>query len=99
MSRNPMKGTLVDYERIAAEQCRARRARVLAHPDIAVRLTERPMNYPAPEFWTGYIPPAKRGDDRPNPSPIRRQLLDICQAVAERERELATAETPSEEAS
>jgi hypothetical protein len=73
-----------DEERAKA---RSRRGRVLAHPDIAKRLTEPPMRYPTPEMWTGYIPPARCGEDKPNRSPIRRQLLDTCQAVVDRERE------------
>lgn len=76
-----------DVGREIREKCAERRARVLAHPDIAKRLTHPPMRYPSPEYWTGYIPGPKRGDDQPNNSPIRRQLLAIVQAVYEREQE------------
>lgn len=80
-------GSWDDIAREVREKCAERRARVLAHPDIAKRLCDLPMRYPSPEFWTGYIPGPTRGDDRPNNSPIRRQLLSIVQAVYEREQE------------
>jgi hypothetical protein len=35
-----------------------RRASVLAHPDLAARLTQPPLNYARPDQWNGYIPPA-----------------------------------------
>lgn len=76
-----------DIEKSERDRCKARRARVLAHPDIAARLCDPPMRYPTPEMWTGYIPGPTRGEDRPNYSPIRRQLLAIVQAVHEREQE------------
>lgn len=74
-------------QRVAA----ARRARVLAQPDLARLLCEPPLSMPTPEMWTGYIPPAEvpqLGEFRPykpNTSPIRRQLIEVCNLVAERE--------------
>lgn len=35
----------------------ARRDRVLAYPDLALRLTQPPVGFAAPEDWTGWIPP------------------------------------------
>lgn len=35
----------------------ARRDRVLAHPDLAKRLTEPPLGFPDPTDWSGWIPP------------------------------------------
>jgi hypothetical protein len=35
----------------------ARRARVLAHPDLAERLTEPPLGLRDPVQWSGWIPP------------------------------------------
>lgn len=73
----------------AAENAR-RRAAVLAHPDLAARLTEPPLRFTAPERWTGYIPPATWGGsrlhDQPNPAPERRALLAL---VAEAEARTA----------
>lgn len=34
----------------------ARRARVLAHPDLAQRLTDPPLRLRSPERWSGWIP-------------------------------------------
>jgi hypothetical protein len=71
------------------EQCSNRRARVLAHPDIAQRLTDRPMSYARPDQWTGYIPPYLVSGEKVNSSPIRHQLVAICVAVNQREKDIA----------
>lgn len=42
-----------------------RRARVLAHPDLAARLTQPPLNYTRPEQWTGYVPPRFGSEQEP----------------------------------
>lgn len=42
----------------SASACAERRARVLAHPDVAIMLTWPPLSFPSPELWTGYVPPA-----------------------------------------
>lgn len=53
--------------RAAAEASRiesqARRARVLAHPDLAKRLTEPPLSYTDPARWNGWIPPRTLPED------------------------------------
>lgn len=64
----------------------ARRDRVLAHPDIAAKLCQPPLSATAPQFWSGYVPPAYHMG-KPNDSPVRKQLLAICNEVAERENE------------
>lgn len=66
------------------EKCQARRARVLAHPDIAADLLKPPFSASNPLFWSGYIPPAYHMGKH-NDSPIRKQLIAICNKVAERE--------------
>src|SRR5262245_5922729 len=77
----------------ALENNRRRRARVLAHPDIAKRLTELPLSYAQPEQWSGYIPPATQldrdGIEAPYDSPRRDALNAILLAV--NQRELAAA--------
>lgn len=84
-----------DWNDVVAEarkRCRARRARVLAHPQIAAKLTQPPLRYRDPSFWTGYIPPKIiEGPSGPieNRSPERRALIEICNEVIEAERQAA----------
>lgn len=61
-----------------------RRRRVLAHPDLAARLTERPLDYTKPEQWNGYIPPEYWAQARNN-CPRRAALLQLLADVRERE--------------
>lgn len=90
---NPRKytGRFADFELMAQEKVRERRARVLAHSDIAKRLTESPLNYPTPDMWNGYVPPAEvptiNGWKR-NESIRRRALVLILNAVRDRENQL-----------
>ncbi len=74
--------------------CRERRERVLAHPDLAARLTQPPLNHTDPARWNGYVPPATWGDytwkdgtldERKNSSPERAALVDICAEALRRE--------------
>jgi hypothetical protein len=72
--------------RVAWSTAERRRRRVLAHPDIAVRLLR--VGYTDPAHWTGYVPPSTwSGHYGPvhNDSPVRRELVDILRAVAARE--------------
>lgn len=62
----------------------SRRDRVLAHPDIAALLCRPPFSASNPLFWSGYIPP-KYHQGKVNDSPVRKQLIRICEMVAERE--------------
>lgn len=86
--------------RDAAAACVQRRARVLRHEDLAARLMAAPLHYSRPEIWSGYIPPARgpygakwpddRGrslgvDEAINTSPMRLALMEILNAVVERE--------------
>jgi len=54
----------------ATNACQTRRARVLAHPDIAARLTWPPLDFTDPRKWNGYVPPATGpyGEARPDPT-------------------------------
>ncbi len=45
----------------------ARRERVLGFPDLAARLTEKPLNYPQPGMWSGYVPPHEDAYAIPEP--------------------------------
>ena len=92
---NSLTGRFSDLAAIEREKIRERRRRVLAHPDIAQRLTEPPLNMPTPEMWAGYIPPAEVpsvNGYKPNMSPRRRALVEIVRAVRQRENELALQE-------
>jgi hypothetical protein len=42
----------------AGARCAERRERVLRYPDLAKRLTERPVGYARPDQWNGFVPPA-----------------------------------------
>lgn len=71
-------------------ECQERRARVLAHPDLAARLKEPPLSLSDPARWNGYIPPRTlpdkaNGSARANDSAVRRQLVDIASEALARE--------------
>lgn len=75
----------------AETQARMKRARaaVLAHPDLAERLTMTPLNYAKPEQWNGGIPPKYTPEDasrrvEPNDSPRRAALLAIVEEAMSR---------------
>lgn len=61
-----------------------RRRRVLAHADLAARLTLPPYRLRSPEMWTGFVPP-RIWQGQMNPSPIRRQLIEIAAEAYRRE--------------
>ncbi len=95
-----MRLTAAEVAGIRAEARAAaaeRRRRVLAHPDLAQRLTERPLGFMRPEMWNGYVPPASGFSGRvtgpgelpaevANDSPVYFALCELGRAVAERER-------------
>ncbi|GAB3213300.1 hypothetical protein GCM10027294_43570 [Marinactinospora endophytica] len=62
-----------------------RRAAVLAHPDLADRLTKHPLFYTRPEQWHGYIPP-EQWHGVPNNSPERAALVEIYDEALRRQR-------------
>jgi len=74
----------------AREANRQRRARVLAHPDIAQRLTQSPLNFTTPQQWTGYVPPEQHGGVR-NDSHRRAALVAIMRDVGAAELAEAAA--------
>lgn len=73
----------------AKARCKANRGRLLAHPDLAEKLTKAPMNLPDPAMWNGYIPPehwgGKYGGAR-NDSGIRAFLVRLMDEVTAAER-------------
>ena len=78
----------------ALEAAKSRRGRVLAHADIARRLTDPPLCYSSPEAWSGHVPPATiEGPSGPvrNTSRMRLALISILTATRERELELEEA--------
>lgn len=84
-------------EQLAAIQAKAaaevaeRRERVLRYPDLAERLTQRPINFTKPELWNGFVPPKEvptaEGYEL-NDSPIRAALVEICAEAMRRDREV-----------
>ncbi|MEU0236811.1 hypothetical protein ABZ234_03905 [Nocardiopsis sp. NPDC006198] len=70
-----------------------RRRAVLAHPDLAERLTLPPLNFSSPDRWEGYIPP-EMWQQVPNNSPRRLALVAIYEEALSR----ATARTVQEAA-
>jgi len=84
------KGTLEqrqclrDVVTAAARQCRERRERIKAHPDLADRLC-RSLGLSRLDQWSGYIPAARDSDGVPNRSPIRAELIAILREVVNRE--------------
>lgn len=61
-----------------------RRARVLAHPDLAARLVSR-LGFERPDQWNGYVPPRLGQNDELNTSPRRTVLIEIAAEALERE--------------
>jgi hypothetical protein len=72
----------------ARRECQERRARLLAHPDLARRLCGPPWNFKRPEQWTGFVPPATYGA-QVNSSPFRAALVELLTDLEAREREQA----------
>jgi len=70
----------------ARAEAQARRARVLAHPDLAEALTAPPLCYARPDQWSGYVPPAAWQETR-NDSARRAALVAICAEALRREQE------------
>ncbi|SDJ74766.1 hypothetical protein [Streptomyces indicus] len=81
------QGDLADFIRAevtrARNDCARRRAQVLAHPDLADRLTIAPLNYATAQAWTGYLPP-ERWNGRHNNSPTRTALVALISEAAQR---------------
>jgi hypothetical protein len=68
----------------------ANRKAVLAHPDLAERLTRPLLGYSKPEQWNGFVPPEQFGQQI-NDSPRRAALVAILdEAFARDERRRAS---------
>jgi hypothetical protein len=70
------------------------KALVLAHPDLAAQLLEKPLAFERPEQWSGYIA-GNHWDGRPNRSPYREQLAALVAEAERRANTPATAATPN----
>jgi hypothetical protein len=85
------QGDLRTYLRDLQAEARAtndrRKALVLAHPDLAAQLLQKPLALERADQWTGYLP-GDLWDGRPNRSPVREQLAEL---VAEAERRATTS--------
>lgn len=100
VGRRPLPGWCALWRRAITDgrqRCQARRARVLAYPDLAAALTAPLLGYPRPEAWNGYVPPKTTPDPRDewdgglagemlNRSPRRRALVDIASEALRREQ-------------
>lgn len=64
----------------------ANRTAVLAHPDLAQRLTEPPLGWAKPEQWNGGIPPETFSGEHNN-SARREALIEIVAEAARRATE------------
>lgn len=67
-----------------------RRARVLKYPDLAQRLTDRPLSFTRPELWNGFVPPKTVPAEDGyviNTSPYRAALVAICAEAMQRDQD------------
>lgn len=88
-------GAYADVDRLwqpalrdAATRMRDRKAAVLAHPDLAARLTEDPLNFARADQWNGGIPPEMFNGER-NDSPRRAALVELVDEATRRSSEPA----------
>lgn len=87
MTRPPGRRAAVAQGVAGRREAAERRKLVLAHPDLAARLTRPPLDYKTPDQWSGHIPPlmiegpydprSPRGAWIRNPSPQRIHLVAI----------------------
>lgn len=88
------QGDLKELLAMARQQGATEAARnkslVLAHDDLASRLTAPPCSFARPEMWTGYIGPAhiegRFGEQVLNESPYRAQLVALVEEAERRAR-------------
>jgi hypothetical protein len=87
-----MQGDLARMWKGVSAQAKAendrRKRLVLAHPDLAAKLTEAPIGFARPDCWSGYVA-MEIGINGINRSPIRRALAAL---LAEAERRAANPE-------
>lgn len=81
--QSDLKQFILNGMRDGAARNAHQRTAILAHPDLAKKLTEPPISLARPEQWSGYIPPAVTCTNAINPSPVRAALWAIA-AEAER---------------
>lgn len=85
-----IKHHMTEARRAAAH----RRGLVLRYPDLAAKLTERPIGFSEPEKWNGFIPPATDCTGAMNTARCRPALLALVAEAEQRRdqpRETATA--------
>jgi hypothetical protein len=63
---------------------RTPREAVLAHPDLAERLTQPPLDYAQPSQWNGFVPP-EQFNGQNNDSPRRAALVAIVDEALTRD--------------
>jgi len=69
---------------------RTPREAVLAHPDLAERLTQPPLGYAQPSQWNGFVPP-ELFNNQINDSPRRAALVAVVdEALARSEQRRAS---------
>ena len=82
------QGDLIAYLTAARQRavadCKRRRARVLADPELAAQLTDV-LRLANAAQWSGYVPPERDGNGWPNNSPIRIALAGLVAAAELRE--------------
>jgi hypothetical protein len=61
---------------------------VLAHRDLAERLTRLPIGFGSPDQWTGFIPP-EVWNGQHNDSPRRAALVELVAEAMAREQAAA----------
>lgn len=57
---------------------------VLAHPDLAAKLTQQPLDYTRPEQWNGFVPP-ELWNGQINDSPRRAALVELVDEAMRRD--------------
>lgn len=70
----------------AQQRMKRNKAAVLACPDLAVKLTEDPLNYAKPEQWNGGIPPETFGGEH-NDSARREALIALVAEATSQSKE------------
>lgn len=81
---------ITQIQAAAVSEIAERRARVLRYPDLAARLTQRPLEFSTPEKWNGYVPPKTvptLDGYKPNDSATRAVLVEICAEALRRDAE------------
>jgi hypothetical protein len=89
-----LRSFLADLQAEARTRNEQRKAAVLAHPDLAARLLDKPLALERPEQWTGYLAPTHNPSGAPNRSPVREQLAALIAEAEARAARPAPAATP-----